>query len=202
MFSLSKHLLISAALLVGAVAGSSELSAAPLEFERTFLLNTSGRVDLFSTQQTTFVADYAVYSDPGLLFATFVEHAGGASLNDTIRFTYHEEGTAPRVFTQSFATRTIPEEYGFTASFPTIRREGRPIPVTLTVDLLNSDPDFVIPSGPNAGLTVDSYTYSFFVVAPVPEPSTFLLFMAGGIIAGGAACVRRRWRSRSGRAIG
>jgi hypothetical protein len=49
--------------------------------------------------------------------------------------------------------------------------------------LLNSNPDFVIPAGPNQGQRVDSYTYSFSTQSPVPEPSTMLLLASGGAIA-------------------
>ncbi len=54
-----------------------------------------------------------------------------------------------------------------------------PRPYQLTVDLLNSAPDFVIPGGPNAGARVDSFTYSFSTVSPVPEPGTWLLLGSG-----------------------
>ena len=50
------------------------------------------------------------------------------------------------------------------------------IPATLTVDLLNSNPDFVIPTSQTA---VNSYTYSFNVAQPVPEPGMLMLFGGG-----------------------
>ena len=50
------------------------------------------------------------------------------------------------------------------------------IPATLTVDLLNSNPDFVVPTTQTA---VNSYTYSFNVAQPVPEPATLVLFAGG-----------------------
>jgi hypothetical protein len=72
---------------------------------------------------------------------------------------------------------------GFAVGFEPIHRTGKLIPTTLTVELLGSSPDFVIPSGPLAGQPVDSYTYSFLVQTAVPEPSTWMLVLSGGIAA-------------------
>ena len=80
--------------------------------------------------------------------------------------------------------------WGFGLAFPLVYR---PVPMSLTVDLLQSSPDFVIPSGPHAGQAVDSYTYTFSVVQPVPEPATILLLGAG---LGVATLVGRRRRTR------
>lgn len=55
----------------------------------------------------------------------------------------------------------------------------QPVPISMTVDIIGSSPDFVIPTGPNAGQRVNSYTYNFNVVQPVPEPSTLLLLGTG-----------------------
>jgi len=65
--------------------------------------------------------------------------------------------------------------------------------ITLTVDLLNTSPDFIIPSGPNAGQAVDSFTYTFTVVEPVPEPATLVLLTTG--IAGIGVNRYRRYRA-------
>jgi hypothetical protein len=51
------------------------------------------------------------------------------------------------------------------------------------IELLGSSPDCVIPSGPLTGQAVDSYTYSFLVQTTVPEPSTWMLVLSGGIAA-------------------
>lgn len=67
--------------------------------------------------------------------------------------------------------------------------------ITLTVDLLNSSPDFIIPSGPNAGQAVNSFTYTFTVVEPVPEPATLVLLTTGIVGIG----VKRFRRDRAGR---
>src|SRR5690348_13029946 len=65
--------------------------------------------------------------------------------------------------------------------------------ITLTVDLLNTSPDFIIPSGPNAGQAVDSFTYTFTVVEPVPEPATLVLLTTG--MAGIGVNRYRRYRA-------
>ncbi len=67
--------------------------------------------------------------------------------------------------------------------------------ITFTVDLLNSSPDFIIPSGPNSGQAVNSFTYTFTVVQPVPEPATLVLLTTG--IAGIGVKTHRRYRDRS-----
>ena len=48
----------------------------------------------------------------------------------------------------------------------------RPHPASLTVD--------VIPSGPRAGEAVNSWTYTFSVAQPAPEPTSILL-LGGGL---------------------
>jgi hypothetical protein len=65
-----------------------------------------------------------------------------------------------------------------------------PVPMSVTIDLLDSAPDFIIPSGPRAGEAVDSYTYTFSVVQPAPEPATMLLLVSG--LGAGAVDRRRR----------
>jgi hypothetical protein len=90
----------------------------------------------------------------------------------------------------SFSTGIDPVQLGFGARFEPISRTGIPVPATLTIDLLNSAPDFVIPAGPDQGRLVDSFTYSFSTLAPVPEPSTLLLLGTG------AACVALRRHRR------
>lgn len=63
--------------------------------------------------------------------------------------------------------------------------------LTMTFDLLNSSPDYVIPSGPSAGQMVDTFTFSLFVLEPAPEPAPLLLF---GTTAAGLGLVG--WRRR------
>lgn len=177
-------------LLMCSVSGLSEVHADPLTFEgTTFLLAADGtKLDLFTNQGT--IIQFRFYDGLQgaltLIFDTLVKYPAGLSVTDTIRFTYREEGAAPQTYTQTFGPSdftpfTPPLTLGFVAGFLPSNRTGIPTPTTLTVDLLNSSPDFIIPSGLLSGQAVDSYTYSFFTVAPVPEPSTWALLLTAGV---------------------
>jgi hypothetical protein len=110
---------------------------------------------------------------------------------DTLRITYTELGSSPVVQEFQiplFGTVQPPFSLIFSVFSPGSNPQG--VPATLTLDLLNSAPDFVIPGGPNQGQAVNSQTYSFNVVQPVPEPAT-LTVLLGGLLALGIK-VRRR----------
>lgn len=173
-------------LVAGFTAAASEVRAEPIVFHGTyFLISESGeRLDLFSHPGVVLAARTYGGSLPlSFSFGANVKPVGGVSLTDTIRFTYHEQGAAPIIKSDTFTIGADPRELGFGFLFEPIRRTGQPILTTLTVELLNSVPDFVIPGGPDQGRLVDSYTYSFFTQSPVPEPSTLLLVLSGGIAA-------------------
>ena len=123
-------------------------------------------------------------------FTTIIPAGDDKNFTDIIRFTYQEEGAAPVVFENRVFTGAGLDIMGRAAIFAPIHRTGRPVPTTLTIDLLRSAPDFVIPGGPQQGQSVDSYTYSFQTVAPVPEPSTLVLLASGAV--GLATRLRRR----------
>jgi PEP-CTERM motif-containing protein len=174
-------------LLLCCACQAAKASAEPLLFDGThFVINSlPERLDLFSNPGAILEPRTygGVFFPPALLFGAFLTHDGGESFTDIIRFTYHEGAAAPVVFSQTFTTGTDPVRLGFNALFTPTRQTGTPILSTLTVDLLNSAPDFMIPSGPDQGRLVDSFTYSFFTQTPVPEPSTWLLMVSGGIAA-------------------
>jgi hypothetical protein len=110
---------------------------------------------------------------------------------DTLLVTYSEAGHAP--VTQSFQLPffgTIPPPVTLVFSITSLGASMFGNPGTLTLDLVNSLPDFTLPGGPGAGQLVNSYSYNFNVVEPVPEPATLTLLGVG--ITGLTACHRKR----------
>ena len=182
-------------LAIGIACGlfaAPKAAADPLTFSNVVALqnNSATRVDLFSNPGTTllgpqisFLVDINGSLLPGVtntLSITYVE-AGGLLITQT--FQIPAFGTIQPPFTQLF-TFTSPGA-GYQAAM-----------ASLTIDIIGSSPDFVIPAGPNAGQSVDSYTYTFNVAQPLPEPATLALFGAG--VLGVCRRVSRRGR-RKGR---
>jgi hypothetical protein len=164
-----------AALFLSLAFTATTANADPLSFSNVVALQNNGNtmVDLFSNPGTTLFGSSLSF----LVDVSGVLPAGGT---DTLRITYTDAGGA--VFSQDFAiplfgTVNPPFTIVFTVASPTPSIQG--VLATLTVDLLSSSPDFIIPGGPDAGQGVDSYTYSFKVAEPVPEPATILLLGAG-----------------------
>ena len=179
-----KTLLIFAVLMLMGVTAKTA-KADPLVFSnvKAFQNNDTTQVDLFSNPGVTLLGTNLTFS---------VDITGALSTGgfDTLLITYNELGSLPIV--QSIQIPLFGNiQPPFTFIFSILSPGSNPlgVPATLTIDLLNSNPDFVIPSGPNQGQTVNSYTYSFNV-QPVPEPAT-LLALAGGLAALGVR-VRRR----------
>ena len=161
--------------------------ADPLVFSKVtaFQNNDTTQVDLFSNPGTTLLGTT-------LTFSVDISGTLGAGATDILRITYNELGSAPIVQEFQiplFGTVNPP----FTLIFSVVSPGSNPlgVPATLTVDLLNSAPDFLIPGGPNQGQIVNSYTYSFNVSEPVPEPAT-MLALASGLAALGLRARRRK----------
>jgi hypothetical protein len=167
------------ALFIAAIAFclsiGSKAQADPLVFSNVVALQDGGqtRVDLFSNEGVILLGPQIVFSvDIGgslpasgmdVLQLTFTE-VGGTSQVQLFRIPLFD--TVPPPYTQIFA---------FTAQGATVA--GRE--VSLRVDILGTAPDFVIPSGPQTGQTVDSYTYKFKVSEPIPEPASIILLGLG-----------------------
>jgi PEP-CTERM motif len=165
-------------------------NADPLSFSNTVALQNNGlaRVDLFSNPGTILVG-------PRIGFLVDITGALPASGPDTLRLTFTEAGQAPQE--QSFRVPlfdSVPPPYTLIFSFTIQNLEYQAREATLRIDILGTNPDFVIPGGLHAGERVDSYTYSFRTAKPVPEPATVIF--AGLGLAGILAKTRRRYRGR------
>lgn len=180
----TKHLLIAALFLIFLAAPN--VSADPVSFSNVVALQNSGAttIDLFSNPNTTLFG-------PTINF--LVDITGTLPQNgiDTLLITYIEEGSAPVV--QSFTIPlfgTVNPPFTLLFSVTAINPTFQGTNATLTLNLISSSPDFILPGGPNMGQTVDSQTYSFKVAEPVPEPSTLILL--GTACLGIVARLRRR----------
>ena len=179
-----RSLLIAALFFVFLAAPA--VSADPLSFSNVIALQNSGStsVDLFSNPN-------AVLTGPTISF--LVDITGTLPQNgfDTLLITYTEEGSAP--VTQSFQIPlfgSVNPPFSLLFSVTAINPTMQGTMATLTLDLINSSPDFMIPSGARGGQLVDSQAFSFRVAEPVPEPATLLLLSTACV--GVVARLRRR----------
>jgi hypothetical protein len=175
-YTFSKHVKIRILLLAIILGAAATVSHAdPLTFSNVNVLQNSGNTSInlasnsgvtLTGSQLTFTIDVTGSLPPGgtdTLSVTFQDSQGG--------FVIQQIGIPV------FGSVNPPFTLFVTINVPTL--SFSPIPATLTVDLLNSNPDFVIPA---TQMPSNSATFSFNVVQPVPEPATMTM-LAGGISA-------------------
>jgi hypothetical protein len=160
--------------------------ADPLLFSNVAVLQNDDltRIDLFSNpgvsvfgQQISFLVD--------------VTGALPAGVTNTLMITYTAAGSSPVVLSFEIPFfGTVQPPFTALVTIPSTGATTQGTQVTLTVDIIGSSPDFEIPVGPNAGQLVDSFTYRFNVVEPIPEPAT--IFMIGTGLASLVLYNRRR----------
>jgi hypothetical protein len=181
---------MSMLLVAIATVYSSTAEADPLLFSNVVALQNNGStsVDLFSNPGATLFG-------PQISFKVDITGTLPPGGVDQLVVTYTEAGGAPVSFNFDIPFGDIgpPFTMLFTIVSPGANFQG--IGGTLTLDLLNSSGDFVIPGGANAGQKVNSYSYTFNVAQPVPEPASLTLAAIGaaGLIA------RARKRRKPGR---
>lgn len=177
-----KSLILALAGLALCLSSAKESRADPLLFSNVVALQDHIRVDLFSNPGTTLFG-------PQISF--LVDIAGTIPANSpvqSLRVTFTEAGQPPIIQTFSIpAFGVVPPP--FTQLF-TLTTVGTNTTATLTIDILGSSPDFIIPGGSFIGQHVDSFTYTFNVAEPVPEPTT--IFLVGTGLVGLATRLRRR----------
>jgi PEP-CTERM motif len=185
--------IIFLALLIFPLIVAADAKADPLTFSNVFAVQSLPdptqiiKIDLFRNPGATLTN--------GTNVSFFIDLTGNLApgSTDILRLTFVQAGSPTVVKDISIpVVGTIYPPFTLITGldFPTYYH---PVPIEMTIDLLGSSPDFVIPGGPNAGQRVNSFTYTFNVVQPVPEPTTLILLGTG--VAGLVAGSRKRRRA-------
>lgn len=178
---------------------AASAKADPLTFSNVTLniidVTPMGGIDLFSNP------NLVITTKPDGIVVIQVRVSGDAGLSDIRRVTVTDQnGNVLGIRDRAFTLAGVDQVSGVTlAPSNPLNEPGIVIypqsfqgtTIVLTVDLVNTSPDFVIPSGPNAGQLVNSFTYTFTLVEPVPEPATLVL-AATGLVGLGARLYRRK----------
>jgi hypothetical protein len=178
---------IRSILLLTIIAVASGIAQAdPLTFENVSALQNQGniKIDLFSNPGASLTA----FKE--LTFTIDVKGTLAPGATDTLRVTYLDSlgGSVVQQFDFPLFGSLTNVTLFVTVNLPNINYTG--IPASLTLDLLQSDPDFVHLT---TGEGLNSFTYSFVVAEPVPEPTSLTLLSA----AGSSLVVLLRRRSRA-----
>jgi len=175
-----------------ALIAASTTNADPLTFSNVVALQNSGatRVDLFQNPGASLLG-------PEITFLVDLSGDLPVSGLDILQITFAEAGHAPIVQTFKipiFDGVSLPYSQIFSVSFLNATAQGTG--ASLTVDILGSSADFVIPRGPGEGQRVNAYTYTFVGVQPVPEPGSLILLGLGlsSFSAQGYRTLRKRVR--------
>ena len=189
--TLQKVLLSCFVFVILGVGSSSVAQADPLLFSNVVALQGEGatRVDLFGNPGV-------MLTGPRISFVVDITGTVPDSPNQVLQIRYSEFGSAPQVFTFGIPFGDIQPPFSmlFTIHSPGANYQG--VMATLTLDLLGSDPDFVIPGGDRSGERVNSYTYSLQVAQPVPEPASLVMITLGLAGLAGKVNLLRRKRSK------
>ena len=185
---------VAAALLL--ILTSDLARAEPIKFSNVQAVpypGTSPVLDLFENQGTTLTLPPNSLQTIVFIVQLDVVPAG---VTDTLQATLTSPGQ-PTIVQEFAVSESDPDlEPPFLTLFSHVFPASyKPRPYDFKVDLLKSAPDFQIPSGPQAGQLVDSFSYEFSVVTPVPEPASIVL-LGSGIVCVLLRCRRNRTDTR------